>query len=185
MLKIALGVVLGAGVVSVLTHQNPIVSAPDPQPTGREHVWIFRNESDHAVARLLVDSQGVHDGAAPDGYAEVLARAQDEIRDAEGRVLSSSNVSGGLRVMSHSFKFDRDPRQGHCDGTQCPDMMEVHSSRHLRLTSDAGHTVDVVTGNQQRLIVSGDGTIRWPNVTAPPHETRRLCVDDAGRMMTC
>lgn len=75
------------------------------QAPGTDAVWVFRSQADNAKAKLLIDAEGIRDGASPFGYAEVGLRAQDEIRDASGTVLSSADLFGGLRLMPKSYGY--------------------------------------------------------------------------------
>jgi hypothetical protein len=160
----------GAAAENILTLSNPIFSAGVQTP-GTSQTWEFRNQS-----------EGVHDGAVPDGYAEYALRAQDELRDGSGRVLSSHDMHGMLRLMSRSYGYTTDPTHGACRGTQCPEMLEIYSDKHLRLTAAGGGTVDVVAGNQTVLAATG-ATIMLPTLTGSG--VAYLCADAEGRLLRC
>jgi hypothetical protein len=172
---------------------NPVFSA-GPHAPGTPTTWTFRTSTENAVARVLIDSQGTEDGAVPGGWAEVALRAQDEVHGPHHEVLSSSDVQGFIRVMSHSFGYTTDPTHGECRGTQCPDMLEVYSPRSLRLTTSGGGSFDVVAGTRplkdgsmvvaQRMIVQANGDVIFPDLKAPPREKRFACFDDKGRLVS-
>lgn len=166
---------------SALSQQNPVFT-PGRLANGTNTTWTFRSRTENSIATLLVDSEGTEAGAVPDGYAQVVIRSQDELRDPSNRVLSSSDMNGHLRVMSHSFGSTTDPRQGACRGTQCPDSFEVLSSKHLRLTTNAGGTIDLLTGNEPRVIVTAAGEVIMPDLRAPRGERYYICADEDGRL---
>lgn len=166
---------------SALSQQNPVFT-PGRLANGTNTTWTFRSRTENSVATLLVDSEGTEAGAVPDGYAQVVIRAQDELRDPSNRVLSSSDMNGHLRVMSRSFGYTTDPRQGACRGTQCPDSFELLSSKHLRLTANAGGTIDLLTGNEPRAIVTAAGEVIMPDLRAPRGERYYICADEDGRL---
>lgn len=141
-------------------------------------------KADNAIARVLIDAEGTHDGAAPDGYAELHVRAQDELRDRSGKVLASSDVNGGIRAQSHSYGYSDDPKAGRCRDTQCPDYTEVWSDKNTRITSSGG-VVDIVTGSQQRIVIDRAGSIRFPNLRSDRPKPSPLCVTDHGVLMLC
>lgn len=171
--------------VDVLRLINPVFSA-GWQPQWSSNTWAFRNEGDGGTARLLVDSQGVHDGAAPNGYAVVDVRAQDEIRNTDNTVLASSDVHGQLRVMSHSYAYrdslSQDPRLINCRGTQCGDMTELYSDQWLRLTAGNAQAIDFLTRNRARLAIDGDGNIFMQDLKADSGTNRYLCINGSGRI---
>jgi hypothetical protein len=172
-----------------LDQQNPIFN-PGEQSPGTSSTWTFRTSTDNAVARVLIDSEGTIGGAAPDGYAELALRAQDEIRDPQNQVLASSETQASVRVMSRSFGYANDPTRGACRGTQCPDMLELLSSHDLRLTAAGGGTFDVVAGGTKegeigrRLIINKDGEIRMPDLLAAPKRRNFACFDETGKLVS-
>src|SRR5215210_5941455 len=116
-LTLAAALIVGttATAEEVLQRQSPVFN-PGTLAPGTPTTWTFRTSTENAVARVLIDSEGKDTGAAPDGYAELVLRAQDELRDAERKVQSSSDVTGHLRVMSHSYGYDTVPKRGACRG---------------------------------------------------------------------
>lgn len=189
--KLALSFVLfcSAAIVTaddtVLRQVEPVFTA-GRLPDGTAQIWTFRNRADNGIARVVIDSQGFDYGATPDGYAELMVRSQDEVHGPSQNVLSSSDVQGRFRVMSHSFGFTNDRTRGECRGTQCPDTVEVHSSKNLRLTADNKGVVDLVTGNESRLGVNrrGKGEIDVPSLRAKARRQNFVCVDDQGVLVS-
>lgn len=172
----------GAAIEDVLAIRDPIFSPGLNVPYGQSQTWEFRNAADNGVARVLVNAEGRTVGAVPDGYAEYALRAQDEIRDRLGRVLTSNDMQASLRLMSRSFGYTDDPTQGQCRSTQCPEMLEIYSGKHLRLTSGANGILDVVTRNDIALSVNrqNKGDVALPLLRTMPSTVAYLCIDDQG-----
>jgi hypothetical protein len=178
-----------AATEDVFNKQNPAFN-PGTLAPGTATTWTFRTSTDNAVARVLIDSEGKEIGAVPDGYAELVLRAQDELRDDSNRVQSSSDMTGHLRVMSHSFGYDTDPKRGACRGAQCPDTFEVMSSRNLRMVASGdGGQFDVVVGGRpggeiaRRLIVDKNG-VTIPDLAAARRRMHYACIDETGKLVS-
>lgn len=187
-------VVAGRAQPSAQQDQQDPVFNPGALKPGTPTTWTFRTSTDNAVARVLIDSQGTEDGAVPNGWAELALRAQDEVHGPNHEVVTSSDVQGFIRVMSHSFGYASDPRLGECRGTQCPDMLEVYSAKSLRLTTGGGGSFDVIVGTRHtkegvavvasRLIVRPNGDVLFPDLQAPPKKKNFACFDDEGRLVS-
>lgn len=148
---------------------NPIFS-PGVLAPSTNATWWFKSRTDNSRARLVVDAEGIHDGAPPDGYAEVAGRAQDEIRDpyATGSVIASSDMWGGFRVFSHSYKWSRyppyDPRVVQCEGVECGRSTVFYSLGAWRGVAYNGEPIDFITNNRSRFQLWGDGHVVFPDL---------------------
>ncbi len=163
--------------------------------THSEKSWVYKTDDDNTSAVLKIDAQGTNDGAAPFGYAELVIRAQDEIRDRDSRVRHSSDVQGHIRVMSYSYAYPLnggDPTVLTCYGTQCGQMMESYVDGTLRSTAGGGGSIDWVTGNKQRMALDKNGVLSYKTVVADdyqPPKGRKLyaCIipngDGAGQVV--
>lgn len=175
----------------IVTRQNPIFN-PGTLQRGTPTTWTFRTSTDNAIARVLIDSEGLHDGAVPDGYAELMLRAQDELRDPRGGVISSNDMQGHLRAASKSFGFTDDPAVGHCRGTLCPQMVELISDKHVRITASSDGVLDLVAGSRQiadaswvpgdRISITNDG-VRFPDLKAEAKRLQYACLDETGKLI--
>ena len=175
---------------SVFAAKDPVFT-PGVLERGTPTTWTFRSRTDNGRATLQVDAEGINDGAVPDAYAQVLVRAQDEIRDRNNKVLSSNNMWGALRVQSRSFGYTTDPKIGHCLESQCPEHLELYSLRNLRLTAGTGDAsaatagyLDLVTSAKPRLVIAPRGEISLPLLKAPAGQRRFVCVDDRGVLVS-
>lgn len=173
--------VAGGATEDMLSLKNPVFN-PGHLPDGTAQTWTFRSSTDNAVARVLVDAEGLNQGAVPDGYAEYALRTQDEVRDRNGHVLSSQDMHAMIRLMSRSFGYTDDPARGNCRGTQCPESVEFYSDKNLRLTGASNGIVDVVTGNRIPFSVNRkhEADVAFPELHAAPTGTSYLCIDDQG-----
>lgn len=132
--------------------QNPTFN-PGTLPKGTSTTWTFKTSTDNAVANLLVSSEGLTDGASPDGFAQVQINAQDEIRRGSAAP-TGSNMSGYLRVMSKTFN------SGMCRGTLCPDMVELYSDNDLRFTAAGMGGVSFVKNGSTHFLLDSDGYLK-------------------------
>lgn len=144
---------VAASPVARLSQQN-LVFNPGTLKPGTDTTWTFRTSTDNAVATLLVDSEGINAGAVPRGYAQLVLRAQDELRAPNGRVLSSDDFHGYLRAMSKSFGHRSDSTVGACTGRQCPGTLELLSEGNLRFGADGSGTIDFLLGNTPRAVLT-------------------------------
>lgn len=175
---------VGAAAEDVLSLKNPIFT-PGRMDHGTAQTWEFRNQADNAIARVLVNSEGFdRGGAVPDGYSEYALRTQDEIRDRLDRVITSNDMHAMIRLMSRSFGYASDPAVGNCRGTQCPEMLEIYSDKHLRLTPGGGGIFDVIAGNETALAINrtGSGDVALPKIRAAAKTVGFVCIDDAGTL---
>ena len=103
-------------------------------------------------------------------------------------VQASSRIDGSLRVMSHSYGYRDDPRHGQCRGTQCPESFEIVSTKHLRLMAEGGGSIEIVTGNSKRLVISEKGELTLRDLRAVPRrqqgEKHYACFDDQGKLIS-
>ena len=174
---------------AVFQYLNPVFQ-PIYVGDGQDNTWTFRNKNDNAVARILIDEEGRNDGGPPNGYAELVLRAQDEIHDALGHVLASSDVHGTIRVMSNSYAWTDtgDPTRLTCRGTQCGGQMEFYSDGNVRFTAGGGKSIDWVTNNRRRLLLK-DGEFYFPSLAdpsygPPPGIKNYACFGDNGQLVS-
>lgn len=177
-------------VTEVFRYLNPIFS-PGVLASGTSATWTFRSRSDNALARVLIDAEGITEGAAPWGYAELMLRAQDEIHDGAGAVLTSSDVRGSIRLMSRSYAWplSGNPFVLQCLGTQCGGLMEFYSDQNIRYTASGGGGIDWVTNNRRRLLLtsSGEFYFTWladPSYGPPAGSKHYACFTSEGQLVS-
>ncbi len=146
-----------------------LIFRPPTAASGTPTTWIFRSATDDSIVTLLIDAEGIHEGATPHGYVQLQLKAQDEVHDRTGRVTCarppcSNNFNAYLRVMSPQFN-----QNGRCIGTQCPGMAEIYSDGALRLTAADGRDISLVS---KKLL-----TRRRQSVP--------LCIDAIGTLEVC
>lgn len=135
--------------IARLNAQNPTFSPPR-LPDGTATTWTFKTPTDNAVATLRVSSEGSTVGATPNGYAQLEVNAQDEVPQPNGTRVGS-NMSAYLRVAGATYN------NGECNGTLCPQMSELLSSRDARITASGGGAISFVQRNAPRITIDRDG----------------------------
>lgn len=151
---------------------EPLVTTPMTPAT-----WTFRVVDDAVSARVVIDGQGSYfggqwltgadgrqwrfHGVSPNGSVDLELKAQDEAIGIGGEVASSNLFAPLIRAMSRSFgSLDAPPYHpsvGHCRGTQCPEMLEFYSPKHVRFTAASNGSVSFIASNKEALLVRPDG----------------------------